>query len=244
MTLPAGWRLEVHETLPSTSDLVAARPASGEAEGLAVLAHAQTQGRGRAGRVWQSPAGNLAVSVLLRPREPARRAGEWPLLVGLAIADALAPLLPDTVSLALKWPNDVLLNGRKLAGVLIESTLDATGHVEAMVVGIGVNLTAAPALPDRPTAALGDWAAPSSPEAAAERILAAIAQRRAQRAAEGFAPIRAAWLARAHPIGTALQAAGVVGRFAGLAEDGALLLQAGEVTHRITAGDVWPVAAP
>jgi BirA family biotin operon repressor/biotin-[acetyl-CoA-carboxylase] ligase len=243
MTLPHGWRLEVHDTLPSTSDVVAARAAAGEPEGLAVLAHAQTKGRGRAGRVWQSPAGNLAVSILLRPREPARQAGEWPLLVGLAIADALAPLLPAAVAPSLKWPNDVRLDGRKVAGVLIETTLDAAGNVEAMVVGIGVNLAAAPALPDRPTAALAEWATPPGPAAAAELILAAIAQRRTQRSVEGFAPIRAAWLARAHPIGTALQAAGRVGQFAGLAEDGALLLQADGATHRITAGDVWPAAA-
>jgi len=234
-----GWRLEVHDTLTSTSDLLGERAAAGAADGLAILAHVQTRGRGRAGRAWSSPDGNLALSVLLRPREPAARAGEWPLLAGVALADALRPLLPSAVGLALKWPNDVLLDGRKLAGVLIETTLDTAGRVETMLLGIGVNLAVAPALPDRPTAALSEFLSPPAPQEAAALILDAIWRRRAQRAAEGWAPIRGAWLAYAHPLGTALRADGRTGRFAGLDHDGALLLDVGGAVQRIAAGDVW-----
>ena len=240
MTAACGWTLEVHEAVTSTSDVLAARAAAGAPDGLAVLARRQTQGRGRAGRAWESPDGNLALSVLLRPMEPASRAGEWPLLTGVALADVIQSLLPDPAALSLKWPNDVLVDGAKLAGVLIETTLDAAGMVATMVVGVGVNLAAAPRLPDRATACLGHHvAAPPAPEAFAALLLDALWRRRAERARDGFAPIRAAWLAAAHPIGTGLTVAGTFGHFAGLADDGALLLETANCLRRIASGDVW-----
>ena len=95
-TRPPGWRLQTHEVLASTSDFCRERAAAGEPEGFAALARRQTQGRGSRGREWESPVGNLFLSVLLRPAERARDAGQWSLLAGVALAEALAAHLPAT----------------------------------------------------------------------------------------------------------------------------------------------------
>ena len=234
-------RLEVHDSLPSTIDRLAALASEGAADGTAVLALTQTKGRGSRGRKWSSPQGNLALSVLLRPDEPAATAGEWPLLAAVALSDVLTPTLPDAGQLTLKWPNDVLLCGRKLAGILIEAATE-DGWLRVLSLGIGVNLRTAPDLADRPTAALAEVATPPSPEALARDLLDALWRRRDERARNGFAPIRAAWLARAHPIGTrlAVQFAGerLDGVFAGLTEAGLLQLRTPEGMRTLSAGEV------
>ena len=95
MTAGHRFRLRVHEALPSTSDLVAQLADAGEPDGLAVLARRQTAGRGTQGRSWEGPSGNLHITMLLRPAEPMRHAPQWSLLAAVALADAVAPLLPD-----------------------------------------------------------------------------------------------------------------------------------------------------
>jgi BirA family transcriptional regulator, biotin operon repressor / biotin---[acetyl-CoA-carboxylase] ligase len=123
------WRLRVHEVLPSTSDLCRSLAADGEPAGLAVLARRQTRGRGSRGRDWESPPGNLFLSVLLRPAGRARDAAQWSLLAGVALGEAFAAYLPDASMLRLKWPNDVLVGGKKIAGILVDSSADAAGMV-------------------------------------------------------------------------------------------------------------------
>ena len=238
-----GFRLLVHEALPSTSDLVIRLAEAVEPEGVAVLAHRQTAGRGTQGRSWEGPSGNLHLSVLLRPAEPLHLAPQWGLLAAVALADAVVPHLPDPGSLALKWPNDLMLNGAKAAGILAEASADGAGAMAWLCLGIGVNLAHAPDVPGRATASLASLGlAPPSPEDFAAGLLAAIAARRAQRAAEGFDPIRAAWLARGPAAGTHLairrQGAEIAGRFAGLAEDGRLLLATGDRIQAVTSGEV------
>jgi BirA family biotin operon repressor/biotin-[acetyl-CoA-carboxylase] ligase len=236
------WRLAVHETLPSTSDLCRTLALAGEPEGFAVLARRQTAGRGSRGRQWESPAGNLHLSVLLRPREPARNAAQWALLAAVALGDALAPLLPEEQALALKWPNDVLLRGRKLAGVLAESAATPEGGLEWLVIGIGVNLAVAPEVPGRAAACLAELAAPPAPEALARDLLARLAGWHRRRVLESFAPVRAAWLQRGPVPGAGvtlrLGAATLSGGFAGLGEDGSLLMQTGGRVRAFTAGEV------
>ena len=133
--------------------------------------------------------------------------------------DAPLPLL-------LKWPNDVLLGGGKLAGVLIDSALTPSGKIDWVVIGVGINLAHAPSLPDRPTACLADHGISVGPRAMAERLMATIDHWRAQE----LPTIRAAWLARAHPIGTHLRVQHgteiIEGAFDGLAADGALQIRA------------------
>jgi BirA family biotin operon repressor/biotin-[acetyl-CoA-carboxylase] ligase len=241
--IPPGFRLELHEALPSTQTLVTGRAAADEPEGLAVLARRQTAGRGTQGRPWQGASGNLHLSVLLRPVEPLRLAPQWSLLAAVALADALAPLLPDPALLALKWPNDLLLGDAKAAGILTECGDDGAGGIAWVVFGIGVNLADAPPVAGRRTASLASHGiTPPAPENFAAMLLAAIGHRRAQRTADGFGPIREAWLARGPVAGAPLairrQDVEIAGRFAGLAEDGRLLLDTGGRVEAFASGEV------
>ena len=218
------WRMRTYGAVASTQDEAIAAAIAGAPDRCAYLALRQTAGRGRQNRAWQSPEGNLYFSALMRPGGIAPQPAFWSLMAGLALHEAAAAFLPD-VKLALKWPNDLLLGGAKLAGVLIDSALAAGGKLDWVVIGAGVNLAHAPALPDRPTACLAEHGVHATPHAVAERLIAAFDHWSRQ----DLPTIRAAWLARAHPIGTPLrvqQGAQVIeGVFDGLAQDGALLLR-------------------
>lgn len=235
MDAPAPWRLEVYDTLGSTSDLCRARAASGEPEGLAVLAHLQTAGRGSRGRTWLSAPGNLFVSLLLRPSGPARDAGLWALLSGVVVAEAL-----DRPGVVLKWPNDVLFHGHKICGILIDSAASASGELDWLIYGIGVNLAVAPEIEGRTAAAFGDGLAP---ETVARAIMARLSHWLAVQRRAGWADIRQAWLDRALPVGaeTTLRRGEeiIAGVFAGLADDGSLLLQTGGRVQAFSSGEVW-----
>jgi BirA family biotin operon repressor/biotin-[acetyl-CoA-carboxylase] ligase len=240
----AGWRLKVFESLDSTSDLCRSLAVAGEPEGLAVLARRQEKGRGRGGREWLSAPGNLFLSVLLRPRGPVREGGLWSLLAAVALAETVASLLPDPSVLTLKWPNDLLLEGRKLAGILLDSAGDASGGLAWLVIGFGLNLAAAPEVPNRAIASLAEVAMAPPPERVAEALLARLDHWRRVRLIEGFAPVRAAWLSRAQPIGAPitlkLGGSDVGGSFAGLGDDGSLLLHAGGRVCAFAAGEIVP----
>ncbi|MBV8095641.1 MAG: biotin--[acetyl-CoA-carboxylase] ligase [Acetobacteraceae bacterium] len=233
------WRLETYAKAGSTSDICLSRAASGESEGLAVLALQQTKGRGSRGRSWLSPPGNLSLSVLLRPNASLLEAGEWPLRAGLALSDALLSFLPDPASLTVKWPNDLLLRGRKLAGILIDTISGPDRRIAALVLGFGVNLAVAPEIEGRATASLaGEGLVPPAPESFAPILL----DRLASRCNEGFPSVRAAWLERAHPLGTRLKVIGgglvLEGKFAGLDGAGHLLLETPAGVQAISAGEV------
>jgi len=233
------WRLRIFEELPSTSDHVRDLARKGEAEYLAVMARRQSAGRGSRGRSWQSPLGNLALSLLLRPTERARDVGQWALLAGLAVAEALGAERGGR--LALKWPNDLLLDGAKLAGVLVDAEADHASGISWIVIGIGVNLAQAPTVKGREIARLGgDWA----PEALAWRVMERVSAWRLRRRVDGFAPIRAGWMHLAQPLGTPmtvkLPRGELQGCFAGLNEDGNLLLQTPDGSlQAVVAGEIW-----
>ena len=224
------WHLEVHDELPSTSDEVIRRAEAGAAAGLAVLARRQTRARGSRGRGWTEPEGNLALSVLLRPTHDLGDSGHAAFRAALALIEALDPHA-GMASLALKWPNDVLLDGSKLAGILVESAV-AGERLAWMAIGFGANLRARPVLPGvLATACLSEGGCdPVAPEIVAARLL----DRLDHWFAQDFATVRTAWLGRAHPVGTALVVDGRAGRFAGLSATGALLLD--------DAGGQWEVA--
>jgi len=241
MTELMNWRLERFETVASTSDLCKTRAEAGEAAGLAVLARYQTSGRGTRGREWQSLDGNLAISILLRPDAPQRTVPLLPFVIGLSIIEAVTePVVAG--DLQLKWPNDLMLAGGKLGGVLIE--LGGAAEAPWVVVGIGMNLRTAPEVPGRQVRALADYGVSMEPEAAAWRILGRLENWLAWALEEGGAGrVYRAWQVRAHPVGTRLavqQGGGYVeGLFSGLDGRGALMLQtdSGEVVHSV-AGDV------
>jgi BirA family biotin operon repressor/biotin-[acetyl-CoA-carboxylase] ligase len=240
------WRLRTYPSLDSTSDLCAELAAAGEPEGLAVMALRQTAGRGSRGRNWQSPVGNLYLSALLRPPGTLAEGGRWALLVAVALADALASVLPDPGLLVLKWPNDILLDGRKVSGILLDATAKPGGtpaaQIDWLVIGCGVNLAHAPEVPGRRTACVAEFALPPTPKEMAALLLDRLGHWRAVRAREGFAPVRAAWLARAQPVGTRVQLSYngrlLGGTFAGLADDGSLLLDTGGRVEAFATGEI------
>lgn len=210
--------------------------AGGAEEGLWLRADRQTAGRGRQGRAWTSPTGNFYGSTLVRLRPSDPPAASLSLAAGVALHEAAGAYLADPVPLRLKWPNDLLLSGAKLAGILLE-------RVEsAVIVGIGVNLAHAPDLPDRATATL---ASAVSPADFAQTLAAAFARWLGRWRGEGLAAVRDAWLARAHGLGTALRlhapdGEATEGLFDGLAEDGALRLRLADGRGRVIhAGDVF-----
>jgi len=236
VTAPA-WRLLVEESLPSTQTPVAERAEAGEPAGLAVMARIQTAGRGRAARSWASQRGNLALSVLLRPVAPAREAGQFALLAAVALHEAARPHAP----VRLRWPNDLLLGQAKLAGILTDAALRPGGTLAHVILGIGVNLAHAPPVEGRETAALG----PIPPESFAWALLEALGRWLDLQAREGFAPIRAAWMAAGPAPGTPLTVrqgdSFVSGRYEGLTAQGALRLLTKAGPREFHAGELGEV---
>lgn len=207
-------------------------------DGFWRLALRQTAGRGRLGRAWQDGAGNFMGStiVALQPGDP--HAGSLALMAGLAVVAAVAPYVKTPRSAQLKWPNDVMVEGAKLAGILLER------QGNSVVVGIGVNLLRAPQLADRRTCALVDFGDPPDLDSFARRLASEFAGQLAIWREVGLAALITRWLTAAHPLGTPLAvsdaASGTIrGSFAGLDDTGALRLAMADGTTRIIhAGDV------
>jgi BirA family biotin operon repressor/biotin-[acetyl-CoA-carboxylase] ligase len=238
--LPDGWTLVALDSVGSTNDEAARLADAGAPEGTVVWSREQTGGRGRRGRQWASPVGNLYTSTILRPDGAAGRAAELGFVAALAVAD----IVPPERALRVKWPNDVLVEGGKVAGILLESAIGQTGQVQHVVAGIGVNVGFAPQLPEMRYrgAALG-----GSVEAALEKLTAALAGRLAEWRRDGFETVRAAWLAKAGPIGAEVDVKLgeelVHGRFAGLDREGALLLETAAGPRKIVSGELLGRAA-
>ena len=228
------WRLHRHDSLPSTNDACIAQAEAGAAEFLAIQARSQSRPRGSRGRQWSEARGTLALSVMLRPQ-----AGDpWPLIAGLAFHDACSLTPAHAEAIRLKWPNDLMLDGRKLGGILIEAS-PAAGQ-GWLVVGFGANLGSTPSLPDRTAACLGELGPCPSADALADRLLLSFGQWQARRGQHG--ELRAEWLARAHPAGTRLAIrtpeGQTEGSFSSIAEDGTLLLDVQGEIRRINTGEV------
>jgi BirA family biotin operon repressor/biotin-[acetyl-CoA-carboxylase] ligase len=244
-TLPAGYRLICYDAVGSTNDEAKCLAREGAADGTVVWALEQTAGRGRRGRTWVSPRGNLYASLILRPDCPAHQAAQLGFVAALAICDALGAMLPQLGGLAYKWPNDVLVNGRKISGILLESEMTALDKLTFLIVGVGTNLTASPqgtAFPATSVAEECDGAV--VPAAMLEEFSGHFESWKKCWQTEGFAPVRAAWLKaatfRGEPICVHLEAATLHGRFLDLDEQGALLLEADGEHRRISAGEIFP----
>lgn len=242
------FQLSAHDTLPSTNTEALTRARVGEAGPLWITAQEQTAGRGRRGNAWISTRGNLYATLLLRDPAPAKNAPELSFVAALAVYDAAAELAPALrEQLALKWPNDVICAAKKLAGILIES--EAIGASLAVAVGIGVNCLHHPGGTAYPATDLASAGAMVSAEDVFASLSGAMARRLTQwQRGEGFASIRADWLARAHGLGGEIQVRlpgrELCGRFEALDERGRLMLRLADGTiQTITAGDVFPVTA-
>jgi BirA family biotin operon repressor/biotin-[acetyl-CoA-carboxylase] ligase len=238
--LPDGWTLVALDSVGSTNDEATRRADAGAPEGTIVWAREQTGGRGRRGRHWASPIGNLYTSTILRPACAAPQAAELGFVAALAVAD----MAPAERQVRVKWPNDVLVDGGKVAGILLESAVGQGGRVQHVVAGIGVNIGFAPQLPEMryPGAALG-----GSVEAALQKLAAALAARLFQWRREGFETVRTAWLAKAGPLGAEVDVRLgeelVRGRFGGVDHEGALLLETASGPRRIVSGELLGRAA-
>jgi len=228
--------------IASTQAEAARLASAGVPEGVVVTATHQTQGRGRRGRGWlDCPGQNLLMSVVLHPRITPGAAPRLSLVAAVAVVDALREVA--AVPAAIRWPNDVLVDGRKVAGILPEASTDSAGALLRVILGIGINVNET-AFPDevRETATslrLASGAA-FEVEAVLDSVLAALDLRYGQFLAGGLEAIREAWLARTWTIGRrARGAGGVEGVAIDLAPDGALVLRtdAGE-TVRVLAGEV------
>jgi BirA family transcriptional regulator, biotin operon repressor / biotin---[acetyl-CoA-carboxylase] ligase len=232
------------EVLDSTNSEAMRRAAAGERGPVWLLAHRQTAGRGRSGRGWETPAGNLALTHLFTPGCPAAAVPQLSLLVGVAVHDALAAVWSGSAdALRLKWPNDLMIGAAKVGGILVEAS--TFGHEPVVAIGIGVNIGHAPDVAGRSVTCLADHVSvPPVPVPLARAIASAFAHwREIWRRGEGFGGIREAWLARATPIGEPMSVntgqGSVSGTFAGLDSDGALLLCDATGRHRrFTFGDV------
>jgi BirA family transcriptional regulator, biotin operon repressor / biotin---[acetyl-CoA-carboxylase] ligase len=234
------------ESLDSTNEEALRQLAAGAQGPLWIVAEEQTKGRGRGGRHWLSPRGNLYTSLLLRLNVSAAIATQLSFVAALAAYDAISPELAEEQipGLRFKWPNDLMLNGAKIAGILIESLAAPDGKGLAAIIGIGINVSVVPAIAGRSAGAIG------CDPAACARVSGALRYAFASwldRWDEGrvFREIREAWLALAHapgePISVNLNGTPVRGRFRGVGEGGALELEtAPGVVITVNAGDIYP----
>lgn len=216
---------------------------SGAEEGLWLRAERQTSGRGRQGRVWTSPEGNLYASTLVRLRAIDPQAATLALVAAIALEEVVRAYLPSSprarVGTMIKWPNDLLLDGAKLSGILLERADDA------VVIGTGVNLAHHPENLDRPATSLAAHGVTPDPADFLETLATAFERWLSIWRNEGLAPVRTRWLDRAHPIGTALTArlpdgSAIDGLFSGLDSEGALILRLADGTSRVIhAADVF-----
>jgi BirA family transcriptional regulator, biotin operon repressor / biotin---[acetyl-CoA-carboxylase] ligase len=215
MLLSADWPHGVgRRVLPEidSTNAEAARVAASLAGPEWILGLRQTAGRGRRGRVWNDPVGNFAATLVMRPDEAPDQVALRSFVAALALHEAFVAATGREQAFALKWPNDVLLNGGKVAGILLESSGFSGGKVSHVAIGIGVNLLHAP----RPETLEKDATAPVSlasatgvrltPEQFLDLLAPAYARWEAQFVTYGFEPIRNAWLARAARLGEVIRA--------------------------------------
>ena len=250
MALPECSSLVTRNSVGSTNEEIKRLAELGADDGTIVWAQEQTAGRGRRGREWRSPRGNLYCSLLLRPSYSASKAMQLSFVTAAAVTEVVAAMLPAETPVTCKWPNDVLVGGRKVAGILIESSSGRAGDLDWLVIGVGINVASHP-----PTAE-GQYPATSLAAEGARGVGVADLLGRYCRCLQrwmttwhesGFSAIRHAWLQRAHglhqPITVRLEQETLEGVFANLDEGGALVLGQDGVDRLITVGDVFPAKA-
>ncbi len=238
----AGVRHITHDTLGSTNAEALVLARAGERGPLWITTNTQTAGRGRRGNAWVSEPGNLYATLLLTEPSPPPTAPQLSFVAALALHDAVSECAPQLgPSLKVKWPNDLLLGGRKVAGILIEGDSEP---FFAAAIGIGVNCASHPDDTGHPATDLAAAGASVSPE----RLFAALTQTMTKRLAQwcqgsGFASIRADWLKRAAGLGedirVRLPERELAGRFEGLDDAGRLLLKGMDGVTTVTAGEVF-----
>jgi BirA family biotin operon repressor/biotin-[acetyl-CoA-carboxylase] ligase len=233
------WCVQVLGVTSSTQDVVRGLAEAGEAEGLAVQALQQTKGRGRHGNEWIAPLGNLYLSVLLRPSCSADKAGQIAFVAAVALSEAIEDVIEPVHIKTLKWPNDVLIDGKKISGILLETELNDKGRVDYLVLGTGVNIFAPP------EGAAGLDAIKKEPvyvNKFRDLYLEKLRERYISWKNKGFAPVREAWLKQAHGLGQNMKIhlpeVTYEGLFKGVNDSGALIAEIDGKEKIFTAGEV------
>lgn len=237
--------ITVLDSVDSTMDAARRRLSEGATEPFAIAAKRQTKGRGRSGRAWQTVSGNLAVTFYMPFSGTYAEAARLGFAVSLGVRDAIEALAPGQ-PIALKWPNDVLLNGKKVCGILLEN-LGARGDGSLQIlIGIGINLAHHPYPADSnwpPTSIAVETGADPGFEAALQRVVRAVSERIRNELENGFDTTREHWLAHAARKGETLTARladeAITGIFTDIDATGALVLETSSGMRKVTAGDVF-----
>jgi BirA family biotin operon repressor/biotin-[acetyl-CoA-carboxylase] ligase len=248
--LPPAYRLVVLDTVTSTNDEAKRLAAAGAEDGTLVWAREQSAGRGRHGRSWESPPGNLYMSLVARPECPMNEAMQLGFVAALAVGETLGSIVPPLTELRYKWPNDVLLNGSKVAGILMESATQSDGTLDWLILGLGINVASHPKEARFPATCLSSEGAETLQvgeilESFSRHFLTWV-----NRWLDGgFEPIRKAWLHYAYALDERIEVRlgeeTVAGRFAELDADGALVLETDDGARRtLHFGDVFRADEP
>lgn len=245
LRLPPAYRLVELDSVDSTNEEAKRRARAGAEDGTLVWARAQTSGRGRGGRTWASPPGNLYLSLILQPDCAPANAAQLSFVAALGAGAALGEVLPPMVEVRYKWPNDILLNRRKAGGILLETESAVRDRLDWLVLGVGLNIASHPSDAAFPATSLRNEGAE---EVTVEMLLDAFARHFLSWVnrwlSDGFEPVRLAWREQAQGIGEPVQVrlpnAELAGTFEDIDTDGALLLRRpGNPLQRVTAGDVF-----
>ena len=244
MQWPKGYALKSFAVIDSTNEEAKRLAAAGEAGPIWISAARQTAGRGRRGRSWDSPSGNLAATLMLRPGKSASECAQLSFVAATAACDMLAGFAAEA-EMRVKWPNDILARNRKIAGILLESASQGGEPPNWLAIGIGVNLASHPEGLEYAATSLAELGiAPPKPDDALLHLAANFAKWYEVWRGDGFAAIRDAWLARAAGLGSRIRARlsheEANGVFEGIDENGALLLREHSARVRvIPAGEIY-----
>jgi BirA family biotin operon repressor/biotin-[acetyl-CoA-carboxylase] ligase len=240
-----GHQLYYYEEIGSTNDEAFRLGSAGAPEGTALIANSQSTGKGRMQRVWHSPAGsNIYTSIILRPEITPARAPQISILAGVAVADVLESYCPDRIKL--KWPNDVLINGKKVCGILSQMKT-IVSEVDFIVLGIGINVNISyNEFPKEICNIATSLAIETGREISRQELIISLYENLAkwykQLLQDGFGRIKEKWLSISPMIGQTVQVMfqeeAVSGKAIGLDEDGSLILLApGNKEFKVSAGD-------
>lgn len=214
-----------------------------DCHGQVFMAKTQTTGRGRHERVWTSEEGNLFASLILQPKCDLNKASQLSVVMAIAIGEALLDILPASAHLRYKWPNDILVNEKKICGILLEADTDRDHKLKNLIIGFGANIKTFPKDAVWPATALSEFGVEASLEDLLQKILVKVKFFYNNWCEQGLLQIRTLWLERAYgkdkPLKVQVNAKEIMGSFKDLSAEGALLLDHEGKLITITSGEVY-----